>query len=210
MPENEGECFLCRPDANLIYLSDGGFRAMLGIGPIVEGYTVLSSVNHIRSMFDLPSGQIEQFLHFRLKVIKLLKEIYGTVIITEHGRVPNCDFYDLKREPHCYHAHQLLFPVQIDLKPELYNAFKEKVIRYDGFAEAQKSCFSAGEYAYYEDANGKSYVAQDAKYPRQYFRMIVAEKIGHLERVDWHNWQGWELIDNARTKLKDMGCRYVF
>lgn len=206
MPETEDECFLCNPDTNLIYLSDGRFQAMLGIGPIVEGYTVLFSIDHVRSMFDLPSEQIEQFLSFRLQVIKKLTRLYGELIITEHGRVPNCDFYDLKREPHCYHAHQLLFPIQIDLKPDLYSAFRDKIMRYGSFAEAYKSCYSANEYAYYEEINGTSYVAQDAKYPRQYFRMLVADKIGHLERVDWHNWQGWELIDTARTKLGDIGC----
>ena len=201
MPEKEGECFLCNPDSDLIYLSSGGFRAMLGIGPIVEGYTVLFSINHVRSMFDLPPEQIEEFLSFRLQVIKKLTRVYGGAIITEHGRVPNCDFYDLKREPHCYHAHQLLFPVQIDLKPDLYSAFGGKVKQYDSFAEAHKSCHSTNEYAYYEDANGTSYVAEDAEYPRQYFRMLVADKIGHIERVDWHNFKGWEIVSAAREKL---------
>jgi hypothetical protein len=204
MHEVDNDCFLCKPDDKLVFLRGNNFQAMLGIGPIVEGYTVLSTMDHVRSMFDLTSNRIEEYLNFRRRVINKLLSLYGAVIITEHGRVPNCDFYDLKREPHCYHAHQLLFPVDIDLKDDMYEAFNGKVSNYESFIQAYSSCHSINEYAYFEYTDGACYVAQDAQYPRQYFRMLVAEKINHPERIDWRNWQGWDLIADAKSKLKDV------
>lgn len=202
MINDKGECFLCNPDTDLLYLSSTQFQAMLGIGPVVEGYTILSTKNHIRSMFDMPSDQMQEFHDFRRKVLDLLARLYGMVIITEHGRVPMCDFYDLNRESHCYHAHQLLFPINIDLVTDLMPAFPNKVETYRNFNEAQQSCTSLGEYIYYESSNRVCYVVQNVQCPRQYFRILVAEKIGHIERVDWRNWQGWDLIDNAREKIQ--------
>lgn len=202
MPERDDTCFLCKPDPNLLYLSDQSFQAMLGIGPIVEGYTVLSTNAHIRSMFDLPSDHVEAFLTFRFKVVELLTRLYGPVIITEHGRVPNCDFNEPTQEPHCYHAHQLIFPVCTDLVPELRSAFHDNISQYADFAEAHKQCDATDEYAYYEDSSGIAYVAKHAKFPRQFFRMLVADKVGHIERVDWRNWQGWDLVNTAKLKLQ--------
>lgn len=202
MINDKGGCFLCNPDTDLLYLSSTRFHAMLGIGPVVEGYTILSTKNHIRSMFDMPSDNIQEYYDFHRKVLELLSSLYGTVIITEHGRVPICDFYNLNRESHCYHAHQLLFPINIDLLPSLKQNFPKMVKTYCNFTEARQSRTSEGEYIYYEAPNGICYVAQNVKFARQYFRMLVAEKIGHIERVDWQNFKGLDLINSAREKLK--------
>lgn len=204
MQKSKNECFLCNPNNDLLFLKNDQFYAMLGIGAVMEGYSVLSSSNHIRSMFDLPLDQVEQFQEFRNQVRKLLSKIYGPVIITEHGRVPVSDFYKANYSTHCYHAHQLVFPIDIDLTPDLKKSFKDKVVSYSNFIEAHKLCSSIGEYLYYENTDGVCHVAYDVKYKRQFFRSLVAEKIGFPDRADWRKWQGWDFINSARDKIKDL------
>lgn len=199
--DNDG-CFLCNPSTDLLYLSSPQFYAMLGIGPVVEGYTIISTKDHIRSMFDMPSDKIQEYYNFRRKVLELLSRLYGTVIITEHGRVPMCDFYCLNRESHCYHAHQLLFPINLDLLPRIKQNFPKMVKAYSNFTEASQSCTSEVEYIYYEAPDGICYVAQNVKFARQYFRMLIAEEIGHIERVDWQNFKGLDLINSAKEKIQ--------
>jgi len=202
MHRRNNECFLCHPDSDLVYLRNGQFYAMLGIGAILEGYSVLSINSHIRSFFDIPLDQVEQFQDFRYQVRRLLSELYGPVIITEHGRVPASDFYQANHSLHCYHAHQLVFPIDIDLVPDLKESYGDKVMAYSDFIEARKLCDSIGEYLCYEKVDGACYVAHDVKYKRQFFRFLVAEKMGFPNRADWRKWQGWDLINSAKDKLR--------
>jgi len=209
MRRSKTECFLCNPDSDLLYLQDREFYAILGIGAVLEGYSVLSTSNHIRSMFDLSLDQAEQFQAFRYQVRELLSQIYGPVIITEHGRVPASDFYQSNHSLHCYHAHQLVFPIDIDLAPHLKMSFGDKVVSYGNFIEAHKSCSSIGEYLYYEDIDGICHVAYDVKYKRQYFRFLVAEKMGFPDRADWRKWQGWDLINSAKERIRGFQSKNV-
>jgi len=202
MHKENNDCFLCHPNNDLLYLQNSHFFAMLGIGAVLEGYSVLSINNHVKSFFDIPLEQLKQFQEFRYQVRKLLGKIYGPVIITEHGRVPASDFYQSSHSLHCYHAHQLVFPIDIDLVPDLKKLYGEKVKYFNDFAEAHRCCESIGEYLCYENANGNCYVVHDVKYKLQFFRFLVAEKIGFPDRADWHKWQGWDLITNAQNKLR--------
>lgn len=112
-------CFLCRPDPSLVYAADADFFAMCGYGPVVPGYSIVASRRHISSCADLSGLEKMRLGGFVSSVSKLIS-MYGRPVITEHGRVPICDYLHDSADAHCYHAHLLLFPGS----PSIVNAAK--------------------------------------------------------------------------------------
>jgi len=84
---------------------------MLGLGPIGEGYSLIAAREHVPSMFDLDSGSREELETFTKLVRATLRPHYSSSVVTEHGRVAPCVSRILRaHEPHCLHAHRLVFP----------------------------------------------------------------------------------------------------
>src|SRR5688572_19457953 len=109
-------CFLCRPDENWVYSSDDKFFVMLVLGPLMEGYSILATKEHIPSMMDLSIEDTKHLCEFTQSVRKRLMPHYGDAVMTEHGRVAPCVDRDrAERKSHCFHAHRLVFPTSIDL-----------------------------------------------------------------------------------------------
>ena len=109
-------CFFCAPEEDRVLYETRHFYVLLGLGPIVEGYAILVAKEHVRSMFDLPEELRAAYETEKRRLKKIITSVYGPPIITEHGRVLACTVED--EEAHdllCYHAHQLFFPVDIDL-----------------------------------------------------------------------------------------------
>lgn len=105
------ECFLCDPDASLVYLEKGPFFAMLGLGPIGEGYSLIATRQHVPSMMDLTPRETGELASFTEQVRARLRPLVGPGVITEHGRVAACvEAATATYEPHCLHAHRLVFP----------------------------------------------------------------------------------------------------
>jgi hypothetical protein len=179
---------------------------MLGIGPIMEGYSIIATKEHVPSMFDLKPSQLQDFVEYRKTVSGILSNIYGPLVITEHGRVTASDFYNPDRDAHCYHAHQLVFPVAVDLAPDLKALYGGNLFQYEEFSEAYDAHRKAGEYLYYEFGDGCC-VVENIEYPRQFFRKLIAEKIGVPHRADWSRWKGWKMINQAKERLKEKGYK---
>jgi hypothetical protein len=55
------DCFLCRPDAQLLVDQGKHISSMAGLGPIVENYCIINSMN-IRSL--LPTCRPQSLLPF--------------------------------------------------------------------------------------------------------------------------------------------------
>lgn len=203
-------CFLCKPDQRLIYEEDSNLYAMLGLGPIVEGYSLLATKDHVPSMLDLTMQEVEHFFEFTQLVRRRLIRHYGEVIITEHGRVPLCEYRDKSgHESHCFHAHRLIFPLSIDLSPTL-NAFGLRIQEYESFIEARKYFDWKGEYLYYERPDGSCLLATSPRrIMRQFFRYQVAAWTGHPEFASWRRYPQLEVIEAARTLImnkRDLSC----
>ena len=66
------DCFLCSPDKRLVFAESKHFYAMLGLGPIMEGYSILASRAHTPSYFDLPRDLTNDYLDFRAGVLDML------------------------------------------------------------------------------------------------------------------------------------------
>src|SRR5712692_1420988 len=103
-------CFLCNPETGLVYWNDRTNIALCGLGPIVKGYSVVAPRSHVRSAADAAAGEAVEFLAFASEVRAKLSELYGPCLLTEHGRLPVCVDVSGTTDPHCYHAHFLMFP----------------------------------------------------------------------------------------------------
>ena len=97
----EMSCFLCRPDPTLIYCSDSVALGLCGLGPIVDGYSVLATKQHIDSAADIVQGDLQKFVEFAICVRRKLIRLFGNCLITEHGRLPVCEDVGGSSHPHC-------------------------------------------------------------------------------------------------------------
>ena len=179
-------CFLCDPPDDLTYCKTADGVAVSGLGPLVDGYSVVSAVPHVRSAADAAVGGAPEFLPFAERVRSRLIAKYGTCLLTEHGRMPVC-VTTVGAERHCYHAHFLCFPAA------------------PGIVEAAKSYFQIGrETATLQTAlqiartfdeyfllspNPQQFLifANQRSLPRQFARTLVAAAIGKTSEATWQS-----------------------
>jgi hypothetical protein len=199
-------CFLCNPNRDWIYAQDDAFFAMLGLGPIVEGYSLLATISHTPSMMDLSSSEAEHLSDFTHQVRALLKPHYGDAIITEHGRVAPCIDRDRdKQESHCFHAHRLVFPVPLDLAGYL-NDYGLDVFEYSSFIDCHRNFTWKGEYLYYERPDESCLIAAaPMRLVRQFFRYKVADSVGHPELANWKDFPLHRVVETAKRHLIPSG-----
>jgi hypothetical protein len=196
-------CFLCEPDSELVYAASERFFAILGLGPLSAGYSLIASRAHSPSMFDLSVAEAHELADFTREVRSRLEQYYGPSVITEHGRVPPCLGEALRRhEPHCLHAHRLVFPgvPDLDLSAVLPAS---RVRRFDSFLNAKLVHRDSGQYLYAEDPDGTCEVASVCGgVSRQFFRRLVASRLGIYEYADWQLHPRYELVAQARKRLQ--------
>lgn len=198
-------CFFCDPAKDRILHRSEHFYVLLGLGPIVEGYVILVAREHIRSMFDLPVEMKKAYEEEKRSLKKIINEAYGPSIVTEHGRIQACTTDD--EEAHdlmCYHAHQLFFPIPVELGDLSKEGPFEKVFEGSGLFEMSSSLLEdKDEYLLYENSVGNTSVYKvRGKCPRQYLRYLVARSVDHPELASWQYHPGYDLIDNARKKYE--------
>jgi len=196
------ECFLCDPECELVYARVPNFYAMLGLGPLVEGYSLIAATDHLPSMLDLPHPAAIELAQFTECVRDVLRPHYGDVIVTEHGRVSPCEIGPSGgREQHCFHAHRLVFPVNLDLAASL-EAYDLRAESYASFLEAHARCPKIGEYLYYERSDGSCVVAlTPGSVQRQFFRHVIAEHLSLGALVSWRRFPRDDIVDAARRRL---------
>jgi diadenosine tetraphosphate (Ap4A) HIT family hydrolase len=195
------ECFLCKPDPALVYETSESFYAMLGYGPIGEGYSLIATHDHVASMFDLEQAKVDELTAFASDVRARLS-CYGPAAITEHGRVAACVAAATNHlEPHCLHAHRLVFPglAHLDIPSNLRDL---DFVGFASFAAAQRQFDWPGQYLYAENSDGGCRVAQaPQRLPRQFFRSLAADQHGTPLLADWHQRRSLDVVAAAQRKL---------
>jgi diadenosine tetraphosphate (Ap4A) HIT family hydrolase len=68
-------CFLCDPEPDLTWMASENFRAVLGLGPIGEGFSLIATREHLPSMFDLDPEIAEELFEFTADVRSRLAQI---------------------------------------------------------------------------------------------------------------------------------------
>lgn len=189
-----------------MYDQSDAFYAMLGLGPIVEGYSLMATVAHAPSMLDLSETDVDKLAAFTDQIRQSLAPHYGESIITEHGRVAPCVDRDRDgQQAHCFHAHRLVFPVSADLTESITN-YGLETSEYANFKACWRDFSWKGEYLYYERADGTCVVATaPMRTVRQFFRHKVAESVGHPELADWKEYSRLKVVEAAMRRLRRAG-----
>jgi hypothetical protein len=195
------ECFLCMPDPEFVYETSASFYAMLGYGPIGEGYSLIATHDHVVSMFDLGSAEADELTTFTTTVRARLS-CYGPAAITEHGRVAACVATVTARlDPHCLHAHRLVFPglARLDIPSDSEDL---NFVDFASFASARRQFDWPGQYLYAENSDGGCRVARaPQRLPRQFFRSLAADQHGTPLLADWHRRRSLDVVAAAQRKL---------
>ena len=195
-------CFLCDPNPSWVWLRSDNFFAMSALGPVVKGMSIIATVRHTPSMFDVDNGLLSELSSFTDQVCKRMSDRYpAPVHITEHGRVGLCEIDGNGADGHCYHAHRLLFPTEADLSGCLEES-EIAPLAAQGFAEARKLGAHLVEYLYHESPGGDVRVGtNDESMPRQYFRGVVADAVGKPHLRSWRSYPRTSMVDAAASEL---------
>src|ERR1017187_10505376 len=169
-------CFLCRPGKHLVYAQDENCVALCGLGPIVPGYSIIGTKAHVASAADAIES-IPTLMTFAENVRFALTTKFGTCLMTEHGRVPVCTDAFGNSDPHCYHAHFLLFPGVPDLSniaAPYFAAAQDALCMKD----ALKIGLALKEYFLLSPNSGSFYImSRPTRLVRQFARLLVADSV---------------------------------
>ena len=201
MERTTNACFFCDPDRSRVLYDSKHFYVILGLGSIVEGYVLLVAKQHIRSMLDLPVEMRQTYESEKNHLKRIVTQAYGPTIITEHGRIQACFAEDEEaRDNHCFHAHQLFFPITADLSALSKEGPFTKVFAGHSLFDLSVSLLEDEEYLLFEDVNGVVTIhAVRGKCPRQFMRYLVARSIGKPELSNWAAYPEWDKILRARA-----------
>lgn len=197
------ECFLCSPNQEWIWLENDHFFAMVALGPIVAGMTLIASRDHIESMFDLPVEHMSSLDNIMGRAMRRLTEVFNLPVhITEHGRVGLCEVSGIDYDSHCKHAHRLLFPVDLELETLLSESIIKPILAKD-FQQARSLAGHLVEYLFYQDPTGAISVgAMTIDTPRQFFRGVFANSLGRPELQSWRSFPQEESLNAIAKRLR--------
>jgi len=197
-------CFFCYPDADRLLFQTHHFYGLLGLGPIVEGYTVLASKDHHRCYREIPRSlwpEMEVCIQF---VAQLLASAFSRPVIYEHGKAGGCFIRDGSFK-HCYHAHMNFIPSMGRLPSHLQNDDSvgvrwepqgplECVLGEDRHEPYLLFSSSARRWSLAE-------ISDPRRLPSQYLRKVLANHLGGCAEWDWRESPNLPAVFRAREKL---------
>jgi hypothetical protein len=195
-------CFLCNPDPELVYWSDETSVALCGLGPLVQGYSLVATRQHVRSAADAAILGSERFLEFLATVRSRLSERFGSCLVTEHGRVPACVDISGTTDPHCYHAHFLLFPGA----PIVEAAARAPFAKAEEASELPAALTIAAahdEYFLFSPTETRFLIlTRPGKLVRQFARLLIASARGDDELANWRKFPNHETAAAGARELR--------
>ena len=194
------DCRFCiRPEPERIALRTDNFYVLLSLGPIVEGYALVVTLDHIDCCAAIPSENLEEFELLVKAVQRAQRLVYGASIGYEHGRTGGCA-QDARGEPHCHHAHFHCVPLGIDLTRVIGAEFSGQNLA--SWSQVQELYqISLDPYLLFWGNDAFCYFSAPSGVRRQYLRHLAADSVGTPELADWVAFQGREKIADAKTRL---------
>lgn len=197
----KNHCRFCNPkEPDRILYQSKNFYVMLSLGPIVEGYTLLVSKNHIGCCGELKEDIFDEFIFLYNKTKEILNKEYGGCIAYEHGKAGSC-LIPVEGSKHCFHSHMHFIPIDLQINSLINDDFNKSI-----------SFNSLNEFRSYLEKNKTPYLYADDStikiYPNiyevrsQYLRHKTATAIGKDDLWDWVKHQGWDKIITAKKRLK--------
>jgi hypothetical protein len=168
----------------------------------MPGYSVLATRHHVPSGADAAIASPDAFATFVEQVRLILEGRYGSCLITEHGRVPVCADPSGTTDPHCFHAHFLLFPGAPPIMEAARAHFATLRVEHC-LAEALRTCADLDEYFLFSPDNRTfAVMTRPGKLIRQFARLLVADSLGHPEEANWRRAPRERQATNTAQELR--------
>jgi|GEM_PF-6070983 len=199
--EDGKDCFLCTPDLDLIFSRAADSFALCGLGPLVQGYSVVATSSHTASAADAIAAA-PQFVDFAESLRNVLSKEYGSCLLTEHGRLPVCTDPSGTSDPHCYHAHFLLFPGAPDVSQTARSHFR-LVHSAPSLKSALKVAAKSKDYFLISPKPEEAYVmTRPGRIIRQFARVLVADALGIPTHANWRRFPDRESCAKTAAYLR--------
>ena len=188
----------CSLETRIVFSTDN-FVALPSLAPLVEGHMLLLPKNHITSLAQLTSDQMEEFKNLLKFVCRKINKLWSGPIIFEHGvgsgKTGGCGVT---------HAHLHLVPLSSVNKVSLWSLIIQELDEFPFQAtlfeildrlDPKDSYLLIGE-----DLNRISCRVSDTL-PSQLMRKLVADTL-LLPCWDWREMFNWKYIESTYRKLK--------
>jgi hypothetical protein len=196
-------CFLCAPEADLIYASNTSAFALCGLGPIVPGYSLVATTRHTASAADA-IAESSELPEFAEQIREILASRHGNCFVTEHGRVPVCFDPSGTSDPHCYHAHFLLFPGVPDIVKAAKPYFAQ-IREANALKGALELAQQEKEYFLISPSPTEAYImSRPGRLIRQFARVLVADATGNRDLANWRKYPNRESCVSTAKSLRDL------
>ncbi|NYS61549.1 HIT family protein [Vreelandella salicampi] len=201
--ELKGECRFCRvSDAERVLAYTENFYVMLSLGPVVEGYLLIVTRDHVDCIADLPLSCIDEFKCIYNVIRNIQIDIYGNVVSYEHGQAGVCASHSSDTK-HCHHAHLHMVPSSARVSDIIKSQFETKNLQgwnslFDEYRE--NPCFYIMSIINEEEI---TFAPVMHGIPRQFLRKVVAEHHSAGEKWDWLSYPQWEKITAGELKIRE-------
>jgi len=181
------------------FASNENFIAIASIGAAVEGWTLIIPKSHQLSMRNIYNNS--NLCDFINSILPNLRSEYGALIAFEHGANKEGSITACGTD----HAHLHLVPFAISLIPDIEQSGMPWVK-----CHSSEIAIISGDYEYlfYSELNHTEkwndpfgYLCV-LKYPiSQYFRTLIAMRLGKIEMADYKRFPNLEIASNTRKTL---------
>ena len=180
---------------NTALIESRHFLVVPTLGMLVPGWLLIITKEHYLNMGLVPDDFYPELEEVRKAVRLKLKEKFGSTVVFEHGPGRPGESSGCGID----HAHWHVVPLSVDLLPELETRFPGR--RIANTLEIKRGLSEATTYIFYENQIEEAYLFLANGLPCQFFRRLIAEKIGKGEHWDWHNEPG---LSNIVTTLQQL------
>lgn len=206
--EQKVDCRFCdiwknngKGPVDIPFVKNDEFMSIASVGALVEGWVLIVPKTHVCSNRNLYSSS--SFSSFTSLVINNLKKKYGPLIAFEHGANKEKSATSCGTE----HAHLHLVPFPESLLPEMKKSGlnwvqcrSSEIAKYAG-TEEYLFYTELGENNSWNDPEGYLHILE---VPRsQFFRKIIAKKIGKAEFFDYRSFPFVETAEATRVALAE-------
>lgn len=192
-------------ELNTPWAHDGRYSAMVSVGALVPGWSLVCPVVHSNNL--TMHYKSSQFWEFVTKTHDALASVYNlNICIFEHGATSE----ESPTSCGTSHAHLHLVPLTFSLTQEVLGM---------SFDSSWESCFSREvseissnrEYLFMADkVSGKNttgYVSVLSKSTSQFFRRVIAKKLGIASFYNYKNYPMTEISEESAKILHALNCK---
>lgn len=195
--------FCALPDTWRILEKSSTSIAMLSLGPIQEGYSLILPRRHSGCVAEIEDRDWAGFKELAARWLTRLERAYGPLALFEHGRA-GCT--TSAPTTHCYHAHLHIVPVRQDLAAILA---AERTVTWISTPssdvlealESFRALAISSPYLLAAGPSGMAYHTIEEPLRPQYLRYLLARSEGVPELCDWVTHPREEVIRSALSKL---------